>query len=106
MSGTLRHCLIDKCPQCGAGTRCFAMNGTHVNGQQFETRSYECGCIMEHVPNFNRTQVKKACPYSPEFKTEQEMGERDRNRLRAVLKELESHAYRKHVSDLLGGFYG
>jgi len=60
----IRHITTAACPHCSARVRGEAVEGTHTNGQQFETRTFECGHIVAYVPNFRAEQVKYECPKS------------------------------------------
>lgn len=62
----LKHLKEERCPTCGNPTKGIAVTATHCNGQQFESRTYECGHEVKWVPNFDRMEVARRCPKDPE----------------------------------------
>lgn len=52
------------CPDCGARTVEESCRHAHCNGQGFERRTFDCGCILAWSPNFGRLEVERSCPNS------------------------------------------
>lgn len=60
----LHQLLHEKCPTCGARIVAERQRSQHTNGQWFEEQEFECGCIVKHVPNYSREEVRTPCPNS------------------------------------------
>ena len=60
----LQHLKWKACPTCMARIVSESQKRQHTNGQWFEAQEFECGCVIEFVPNFNREEVRKPCPNS------------------------------------------
>lgn len=60
----LKHIAFNACPTCLSRVVSESQLMKHTNGQWFESRTFECGCCIEHIPNFNRSEVKTECPES------------------------------------------
>ena len=56
------HLQEEQCKNCGSRTVKLTRYSQHTNGQWFETREYECGLILNFIPNFNQIKIKKQCP--------------------------------------------
>jgi hypothetical protein len=64
-SRILKYLKFNACPTCGAGIRSEEYTGhTHCNGQQFENITFQCGCKIEWVPNFEWEVLATKCPKS------------------------------------------
>jgi hypothetical protein len=67
-SRILKHIPNTACPICGAGIQCETFQGrTYVNGQQFESITFQCGGSISWVPNFERSEITSRCPEDPEI---------------------------------------
>lgn len=66
----IRHLVnYTQCPTCNSNRiRSVSIDGTHSNGSQFETISFECGHVAKFVPNFMKIMVTSNCRYSQEEK--------------------------------------
>lgn len=54
------------CPFCGSpAIREEVRPGRHVNGEQFESRAFQCGIAAEYIPNFERVEWHGRCGKSP-----------------------------------------
>lgn len=60
----LRHIKKTNCPHCGAHAVGERITGQHTNGQQFESREFKCGLIIEFVPNYGEERERSECPKS------------------------------------------
>jgi hypothetical protein len=63
-----KHLAYERCPYCKSKIRSCSINGTHANGEQFETVEFDCFCLIRYSPNFSRINVEKPCPNSTEEK--------------------------------------
>lgn len=52
----------ESCPTCGAGIRLAVIGSTHVNGEQNEDVTFDCGCRVKYSPNFSCILVEYDCP--------------------------------------------
>jgi hypothetical protein len=51
-----------ECPTCKSRIVAESIRSIHTCGQGFEVREFECGCILEWSPNFDRLLTSKTCP--------------------------------------------
>ena len=61
----LQHLHWQACPGCMSRIVTERQRSQHTNGEWFESQEFECGCVVEYVPNFHREEVKTPCPESP-----------------------------------------
>lgn len=62
----LESIKTDVCPHCDCRSVVMeSIDGHHVNGENFETRKFECGLKVAYVPNFSREEVKQRCKKDP-----------------------------------------
>lgn len=54
------------CPDCGSRTVAEHRPWIHSNGEPYETRQFECGCLLEYSPNFSKLFTKRPCPKNHE----------------------------------------
>ena len=57
-----KHLTQTECPECKSRVRSCSIDGEHCSGEQFETVTFDCGCVIDYVPNFSRTEIRKGCP--------------------------------------------
>lgn len=69
--------LDSKCPICNSEVTEFRLKRdydgkifTHSNGERWETVMFECGLMVEYIPNFGREQIVSwsECANDPEIK--------------------------------------
>lgn len=89
MAKSFKHINIngsyEKCPTCGALVRQASINSTHVNGEQFESVTFECGCVAKYIPNFSRVEIRYECPKAKTTTILEEQLEDCRQRLIAII---------------------
>ena len=82
------------CPTCNAITIAESCRHHHCNGQGFEERTFQCGCVISWRPNFDRLEVSTKCPNSSEVLKLKA----DRRALKNALLELIKSSYISYVS--------
>ena len=55
-----------RCPVCGTRVVREGIPRFHVYGEGFEFQEFECGCVIDWVPNFHREEVRTRCPKHPD----------------------------------------
>lgn len=61
----LKHILAGRCT-CGSDVKAESLGFVHTNGTRQETRTFDCGCTLEYVPNFCEVRKLVPCPKSKE----------------------------------------
>lgn len=77
------------------------MAGRHVNGQQFESVTWECGARVDWVPNFSRSEQAVPCPKSDEGRREKADREADVALLRELGPKFRTEAMRNWLKQQL-----
>jgi len=97
----IKHLRQERCPFCNRPTKGIEITGTHCNGQQFETRTYECGLKLEWSPNYKCEQTMKPCPKDPEFIAANAAIEKECLKLKKAIEGLSSEKLKNTVKNAL-----
>ncbi len=59
----LKHIPHETCPTCGERTVSETRGPfSHSNGDDFESKQFGCGCVLEWTPNFQEMKQTRPCP--------------------------------------------
>jgi len=68
----LHHIKAASCLKCGSRATDDNQRSQHVNGEWFESRTYECGRKISYIPNFSKLEEDRPCTNSTAYKEELE----------------------------------
>lgn len=66
----------ENCPDCGSRIVSESCLHVHCNGEGFEVRQFECGCVLTWIPNSSRLETRTTCP-----KAQKEIEKKDKRRV-------------------------
>ena len=85
----LHHLKLHACPVCNSRLVVERQRSQHCNGEWFETQEFECGYVIDYVPNFSREEVRTQCPEHHAEKERQGKRDEAERKLRRYISRLD-----------------